>query len=233
MHRQPCSQLSHAGKPGPQPVSQLDAVPVEQHAGPQAQIDRRLHRPAALRERIPVALRRHPPRVVHHPFVVSRTNPFGVLVAGTALVQLAAGERLAGTQIVHGDREPVAPAVADSRLEFVGGRHQQRSQIELHPAITRQSPTPRERAPIGGRRPHPHLRVRRLARGSYLQRVAPSRIERQRCVGPRWRSPVEADAERSVIHVRAPFQLSPQALSRELDDPQSRHACRCELALVE
>ena len=117
------------------------------------------------------------------------------------LVQLAAGEHVAGTRIVHGNREPLAPAVDDARLELVGGRHQQRPQIELDPATTGQSPTPRERAPIGGRSPHPHLRVRRLARGSYLQRVAPSRIERQRCVGPRWRSSVEADAERSVIHV--------------------------------
>ena len=201
MHRDPCPQLFHAGQPRAQPVPQLDAVPVQQHPRPQAQIDRRLHRPAHLRERIPVAARRHPPRVVHDPFLVSETNPLGVLVAGTALIQLEAGERRASIGIVHGDREPVAPAVADSRLEFVGGRHQQRSQIELHPATTRQSPTPRERAPIGGRSPHPHLRVRRLARGSYLQRVAPSRIERQRCVGPRWRSSVEADAERSVIHV--------------------------------
>ena len=233
MHRQPCSQLVHADKPGPQPVSQLDAVPVEQHAGPQAQIDRRLHRPAALRERIPVTARRHPPRVVHHPFVAPKPNPFGVLVARTALVQLEAGKHVAATGIVHGDREPVAPAVADPRLELVGGRHQQRPQIELHPATARQSPIPRERAPIGGRRPHPHLRVRRLTRGSHLQRVALSRIERQPRVRPLRRSPVEADAERSVIHVRAPFQLSPQALSRELDDPQSRHACRCELALVE
>ena len=163
MHRDPCPQLFHAGQPRAQPVPQLDAVPVQQHPRPQAQIDRRLHRPAHLRERIPVAARRHPPRVVHDPFLVSETNPLGVLVAGTALIQLEAGERRAAVGIVHRDREPVAPAVADRRLELVGGRHQQRPQIELHPAAARQSPSPRERAPVGGRCPHPHLRVRRLA----------------------------------------------------------------------
>ena len=48
-----------------------------------------------------MALRRHPTRVVHHPFVADEPNPFGMLVAGTALVQLVAGERLAATGIVR------------------------------------------------------------------------------------------------------------------------------------